>query len=63
MSNTPKVDKSDTVRSLLAKIPTNSITSERKPIIQEIAKEKGKSGRKMHRKEDVTYVRLRISMF
>ena len=58
MSNTPKVDKSDTVRSLLAKIPTNSITSERKPIIQEIAKEKGKSGRKMHRKEDVTYVRL-----
>ena len=42
MSNTPKVDKSDTVRSLLAKIPTNSITSERKPIIQEIAKEKGK---------------------
>ena len=40
MSNTPKVDKSDTVRSLLAKIPTNSITSERKPIIQEIAKEK-----------------------
>ena len=58
MSNTQKVDKSDTVRSLLAKIPTNSITPERKPIIQEIAKEKGKSGRKMHRKEDVTYVRL-----
>ena len=39
MSNTQKVDKSDTVRSLLAKIPTNSITPERKPIIQEIAKE------------------------
>ena len=58
MSTTQKTDKADAVRSLLAKLPTNSVTPERKPIIQEIAKEKGKTGRKMHRKEDVTYVRL-----
>ena len=48
MSTTQKTDKADAVRSLLAKLPTNSVTPERKPIIQEIAKEKGKEIGRAH---------------
>lgn len=52
-----KTKKTDTVRSLLDKLPMNTVQTENPPIIQE-AKPRAKMGRKMHRQEGIKYVRL-----
>jgi hypothetical protein len=52
-----KTKKTDTVRSLLDKLPMNTIQAENPPIIQE-AKPRAKVGRKMHRQEGIKYVRI-----
>jgi hypothetical protein len=52
------VDKNqDKVRSLLQKLPVNTIQAENPPVIQE-AKPRAKVGRKMQRQEGVKYVRI-----
>lgn len=50
--------ESDKVRSLLQKLPVNTSPTENPPVIQEAAKPRGKVGRKMHRREDIKYVRI-----
>jgi hypothetical protein len=52
-----KTKKTDTVRSLLDKLPMSTVQTENPPIIQE-AKPRAKMGRKMHRQEGIKYVRL-----
>lgn len=52
-----KIKKTDTVRSLLDKLPMNAVQTENQPIIQE-AKPRAKVGRKMRRQEGVKYVRI-----
>jgi hypothetical protein len=52
-----KTKKTDTVRSLLDKLPMNTVQTENPPIIQE-AKPRAKMGRKMHRQEGIKYVRI-----
>jgi hypothetical protein len=54
---TAKPKKTDKVRNLLDKLPTNTVQSESPPIIQE-AKPRPKLGRKMHRQEGIKYVRI-----
>ena len=48
----------DKVRSLLQKLPVNTNQTESQPVIQEAVKPRGKTGRKMHRREDIHYVRI-----
>jgi hypothetical protein len=52
-----KTKKTDTVRSLLEKLPVNTVQTDNPPIIQE-AKPRAKLGRKMHRQEGIKYVRI-----
>jgi hypothetical protein len=54
---TPRTKKTDKVKSLLEKLPVNTLQAESLPIIQE-AKPKPKLGRKMHRQEGIKYVRI-----
>ncbi len=51
--------KNDDIKNLLGKIPSAN-TKKSNPVIQEIAQteEKKKAGRKNHRKEGVSYVRI-----
>lgn len=52
--------KNDNVKNLLGKIPAKKEATKTPPIIQEVTQteEKPKVGRKRHRKEGVSYVRI-----
>jgi len=52
-----KPKKSDKVRKLLDKLPVNTVSMENPPIIQE-AKPQAKLGRRKHRQEGISYVRI-----
>ncbi len=54
---TTRSKKTDKVKTLLDKLPVNTIQAESPPIIQE-AKPRPKLGRKMHRQEGIKYVRI-----